>query len=131
MLGFLEVLCGSKASDLNVKDKEKYNFDPKKLLSQIAVIVLRVWTQECRQSEAVSPTEGFLVSFSTHPDFTQSVVDCWTNVLTRHSLLDPPSQRNFSTFLEEVMITHVDLVPHSTLPFLLIIFRISCLTKSN
>jgi hypothetical protein len=102
MLGFLEVLCGSKASELNVKDKEKYNFDPKKLLSQIAAIILRVWAQECRQREAVSPTEGFLVSFSTHPDFTQSVVDRWTNVLTRHSLLDPPSQRNFSTFLEEV-----------------------------
>ena len=102
MLGFLEVLCGSKASELNVKDKEKYNFDPKKLLSQIAAIILRVWRQECRQKEAISPTEGFLVSFSTHPDFLQAVVDRWSNVLSRHSLLDSPGQNNYSAFLEEV-----------------------------
>ena len=106
MLGFLEALCGPKASDLNVKDKEKYNFDPKKLLSQIAAIVLRVWTQECRKTEEVSPTQGFLISFSTHPDFSQPVVDRWSAVLSRHGLLDPQSQKNFSSFLEEVGTFH-------------------------
>ena len=102
MLGFLEVLCGSRASELNVRDKEKYKFDPKKLLSQIASIVLRVWTQECRQTEAVPPGEGFLVCFSTHPEFSQATVDRWCSVLTRHNLLDPQGQKEYSQFLEEV-----------------------------
>ena len=56
----------SKASELNVKDKEKYNFDPKKLLSQIASIILRVWTQECRQTQVASATEFLHCSYGEH-----------------------------------------------------------------
>ena len=100
MLGFLETLCGPGASDLNVKDKDKYKFDPKKLLSQIASIVHRVWSQECKHSSGTS--EGFLVSFGTHPEYSQGVVERWTNVLQRHSLLDPQGQKYHTHFLEEV-----------------------------
>lgn len=100
MLGFLDTLCGPKASELNVKDKDKYNFDPKKLLAQIASIILRVWTQECKKTPG--GTEGFLISFGTHPEFSQAVVERWTNVLQRHNLLDPRGQKEYNYFLEEV-----------------------------
>lgn len=100
MIGFLDTLCGAKASDLNVKDKDKYNFDPKKLLAQIASIILRVWTQESKNS--TGGTERFLISFGTHPEFSQPVIDRWSNVLQKHNLLDPRSQKDYGFFLEEV-----------------------------
>lgn len=111
MLGFIHTLCGPKASELNVKDKEKYNFDPKKLLAQIASIILRVWTQECRQNSSGGRGEeaaggggsqGFLVSFGTHPEYSQGVIDKWSNVLRRHNLLDPAGQKDYTHFIEEV-----------------------------
>ena len=46
MLGFLDTLCGSRASELKVKDMEKYAFDPRRLLVQITSILLRVWQQD-------------------------------------------------------------------------------------
>lgn len=103
MTGFLDTLCGPKASELNVKDKEKYNFDPKKLLTQIASIILRVWTQECKNS--TGGTEGFLISFATHPEFSQAVVDRWCGVVQKHNLLDPRSQKDYTNFLEEVSLS--------------------------
>ena len=108
MLGFLDTLCGPKASELNVKDKEKYNFDPKKLLAQIASIVLRVWALEGRTATGSEVTEGFLVSFGSHPEYSQAVVSRWANVLQRHGLLDPRSQQDYTHFLEEVN-SHVDM----------------------
>lgn len=100
MTGFLDALCGPKASELNVKDKDKYNFDPKKLLAQIASIILRVWAQECKNS--TGGTEGFLISFGTHPEFSQAVIDKWSGVIQRHNLLDPRSQKDYTYFLKEV-----------------------------
>ena len=101
MTGFLQTLCGPTASELNVKDKDKYNFDPKKLLAQIASIILRSWTQECKQAVGVSG-EGFLMSFGTHPEFSQGVIERWASVLRKHSLLDPRGLQNYEYFLEEV-----------------------------
>ena len=110
MVGFLNTLCGPKAADLNVKDKDKYNFDPKKLLAQIASIILRVYTQECKKSPGGPPGEEFLISFGTHPEYSQGVIEKWANVLKRHNLLDPRSQAEYSCFMEEVG-THVIIVP--------------------
>ena len=100
MLGFLDTLCGPKASELNVKDKEKYAFDPKKLLAQIASIVLRVWTQDKRRVDAGK--EGFAISFATHPDYPEGAVGRWASVLRRHGLLDPRSLQEYGQFMEEV-----------------------------
>ena len=97
MLGFLNTLCGFKASELNVKDKEKYNFDPKKLLSQIAFIILRVWAQEGSSKE-------FVISFATHPEYSEPAIGRWSGVLQRHGLLDPRSQQQYSNFLAEVQV---------------------------
>ena len=46
MVGFLDALCGPSASQLRVKDMDKYAFDPKRLLVHITTIVLRVWKQD-------------------------------------------------------------------------------------
>ena len=54
MVGFLDALCGPSASQLKVKDMDKYAFDPKRLLVQITTIVLRVWKQDRPKVAAVA-----------------------------------------------------------------------------
>jgi hypothetical protein len=95
MLGFLDVLCGSKASDLNVKDKEKYNFDPKKLLSQIASIILRVWARECKQTAAVALTPTSLSRrWSAGPASSPDTAS-WTH---RPRKTTPPSSKRSADY---------------------------------
>ena len=72
MVGFLDALCGPSASQLKVKDMDKYAFDPKRLLVQITTIVLRVWKQD--KSGSTGGEESFTVSLATHPDYSQATM---------------------------------------------------------
>ena len=56
MVGFLDALCGPSASQLRVKDMDKYAFDPKRLLVHITTIVLRVWKQDQWPTTPPSPS---------------------------------------------------------------------------
>ena len=98
MLGFLDTLCGRKASELKVKDMEKYAFDPKRLLVQISMVLLRVWQQDQGNRDA----EGFLVSLATHPDFSSATMSKCASVLQRQQLVDPEMLTNYTCFMQEV-----------------------------
>ena len=98
MLGFLDTLCGRKASELKVKDMEKYAFDPKRLLVQISMVLLRVWQQDQGNRDA----QGFLVSLAAHPDFSSATMSKCGSVLQRQQLVDPEMLSNYTCFMQEV-----------------------------
>lgn len=98
MLGFLDTLCGSRASELKVKDMEKYAFDPRRLLYQISMVLLRVWQQDRGKREK----DGFLVALATHPDFSQATLGKCASVLQKQKLVDPNFLTDYTCFMQEV-----------------------------
>lgn len=96
MLGFLDVLCGPRASELKVKDMEKYSFYPRKLVSQITSIIVRVWHQD----SASKPEEGFVFSLATHPDFSPGTMTKCGSVLQQTS--DSTLSADFAAFMGQV-----------------------------
>ena len=96
MLGFLDVLCGPRASELKVKDMEKYSFYPRKLVSQITSIIVRVWHQD----SASKPEEGFVFSLATHPDFSHGTMAKCGSVLQQTS--DSTLSADFAAFMGQV-----------------------------
>ena len=101
MVGFLDALCGPSASQLRVKDMDKYAFDPKRLLVHITTIVLRVWKQDQRPTTPPSPSPSsgggggsgsgrglggadcFTVSLATHPDYSVATMSKCGSVLQK------------------------------------------------
>lgn len=98
MIGFLETLCGPRASELKVKDMEKYAFDPRRLLVQITTVLVRVWQQDRGNRER----EGFIVSLALHPDFSQETMGRCATVLQKQKLLDAQLLTDYTCFLQEV-----------------------------
>ena len=119
MIGFLDALCGPSASQLKVKDKDKYAFDPKRLLVQTTTIVLRVWKQDHPRVTngggsplSTSPAGGgtttgkdsFTVSLSNHPDYSQTTMTKCASVLQKQMLGDPTLMADFTDFIKQVNI---------------------------
>lgn len=121
MVGFLDALCGPSASQLKVKDMDKYAFDPKRLLVQITTIVLRVWKQdqqptpEAAPSSSPSSTSGvsgsgrglggadsFTVSLASHPDYSAATMTKCGSVLQKQMLGDPAFLSDFNDFVKQV-----------------------------
>ena len=116
MVGFLDALCGPSASQLKVKDMDKYAFDPKRLLVQITTIVLRVWKQDQQQQPTpASPRSGgsgsghglgrgdsFTVSLATHPDYSPATMTKCGSVLQKQMLGDPGFLSDFNNFVKQV-----------------------------
>ena len=100
MVGFLDALCGPSASQLKVKDMDKYAFDPKRLLVQITTIVLRVWKQD--KSGSTGGEESFTVSLATHPDYSQATMTKCGSVLQKQMLGDPGFLGDFTNFIKQV-----------------------------
>ena len=98
MVGFLDTLCGPRASELKVKDMDKYSFDPRRLLILITNIMMRVWRQEGGRRDE----EGFMVSLATHPDFSQAAMNKCAAVLQKQQLLDPQTLVDYTRFLQQV-----------------------------
>lgn len=86
MLGFLETLCGPKAVELKVKDMDKYSFDPKKLVMQIASILVRVWRLEKGQGLAST----FLSAIVNFPEYSSPTMNKCVSIL--HKLNDRDAQ---------------------------------------
>ena len=124
MVGFLDALCGPSASQLKVKDMDKYAFDPKRLLVQITTIVLRVWKQDQPTTEGTTPpsspmsssgggggsgigrglggADSFTVSLATHPDYSPSTMTKCGSVLQKQMLGDPAFLSDFNNFVKQV-----------------------------
>ena len=118
MVGFLDALCGPSASQLKVKDMDKYAFDPKRLLVQITTIVLRVWKQNHPRVSngggsplsTPSPAGGgttmgkdsFTMSLSNHPDYSQTTMTKCASVLQKQMLGDPALLADFTDFIKQV-----------------------------
>jgi len=99
-LGFLNALCGTKASNLNVKDKEKYAFDPVKLISSIASILIRVYEQDGKGSSSDSG-ESFATCMASHPDFSEAAMSKCLSVLQK-STSSVMLWTSFETFVKQV-----------------------------
>lgn len=125
MVGFLDVLCGPSASQLKVKDMDKYAFDPKRLLVQITTIVLRVWKQDKQPTLETAPppsppssrsgggsgsgrglggADSFTVSMATHPDYSAATMIKCGSVLQKQMLGDPAFLSDFNNFVKQVCI---------------------------
>ena len=53
MLNFnLQQLCGPKCNDLKVENREKYGFEPRKMLDQLTSIYIHLDSEELAQSIA-------------------------------------------------------------------------------
>jgi len=111
MLGFLDTLCGSRASELKVKDMEKYAFDPRRLLYQISMVLLRVWQQDRGKREK----DGFLVALATHPDFSQATLGKCASVLQKQKLVDPNFLTDYTCFMQEIEQIQAEAVSMTTL----------------
>ena len=115
MVGFLDTLCGPSASQLKVKDMDKYAFDPKRLLVQITTIVLRVWKQD-RSSVAASQAghskvDSFTVSLANHPDYSQATMTKCSSVLQKQMLGDPKFLSDFTEFVKQVLKSMLKFIP--------------------
>ena len=95
-IGFLESLCGAKSADFKVKDMEKYNFNPRELLSQIVQILLRI-IQEERMKEL-----HFVKSLASDPDYNPATVQKACDVLRSKNILEETYVKEFEVLNEEV-----------------------------
>ena len=98
-MGFLDLLCGARQNELKIKDPERLHFDPRKIVSQIATVIARIW-----QVESTNGTEknGFTGSLANHPDYSRSVVNKVASVLERHLLCGGDVIVLYRSFLEQV-----------------------------
>ena len=121
MVGFLDALCGPSASQLKVKDMDKYAFDPKRLLVQITTIVLRVWKQDQQPTLEAAPSspsstgggsgsgrglggaDSFTVSLAMHPDYSPATMTKCGSVLQKQMLGDPAFLSDFNSFIKQVL----------------------------
>jgi ubiquitin-protein ligase len=83
IMGFLDVLCGARQTELKIKDPQKINFDPRKLVSQLATIMAHIWQVE--KSNKLEST-GFVLSLVNHPDYSYSIISKVASILDRHLL---------------------------------------------
>ena len=95
-IGFLESLCGSKSATFKVKDMEKYRFNPRELLSQIAQILLRIVHEE-RSREL-----HFVKSMAADPDYSSATMQKACDTLRSKNILEEAAVKEFETLNEEV-----------------------------
>ncbi|XP_070562106.1 ubiquitin conjugation factor E4 B-like isoform X2 [Ptychodera flava] len=100
MLNFnLQQLCGKKCNDLKVENKEKYGFEPKKLLNQLTDIYLHL---DCRKfAEAIAADER---------SYRKEVFDDAVSVMTR-AVIKAESEikkfRDLANLVEEIVISNM------------------------
>ena len=104
MLGFLNTLCGPGASNLKVKDMDKYSFDPTRLVLWICSILLRTWLQDHAHGGAgagVTEDGGLVECLATHPDLSQATMSKCASVL-QMSGMSESDLLSFSQLLDKV-----------------------------
>ena len=104
MLGFLNSLCGPRATELKVKDRESYAFNPRKLIDTITTIVLRVWKQESNMAttkESNMAANGFMKSIALHPEYSADTMSHVGSLLSRDN---QTSAQTFALFMQNVRV---------------------------
>ncbi|XP_077997981.1 ubiquitin conjugation factor E4 B-like [Glandiceps talaboti] len=100
MLNFnLQQLCGPKCNDLKVENKEKYGFEPKKLLDQLTDIYLHLNCQKF--AEAVAADER---------SYRKEVFEDAIGVMTRTVIKTESDIRKFrdlATLVDEIVISNM------------------------
>ena len=104
VMGFLDILCGSRRTQLKINDPDKIGFDPKKLVNQIASVVAHAWRMENTAGQAGSSSDGFTASLANHPDFSREALRKAEAVLQRHLMFDAQVAVNFSALLNKVSV---------------------------
>ena len=98
-MGFLDILCGARQSELKVKEPEKIGFDPRKIVSQIATIIYHIWAIERKYDLSEN---GFIHSLVDHPDYNISALSKVYSVLERHQLCGREVISEYKNFIEQV-----------------------------
>ena len=99
-MGFLDNLCGPRQAFLRIKDPDRVGFDAKKIVSDLATIVARIWQVEKGSQQLAS--DGFVRSLSDHPDFSRPVLVKVASVVQRHMLCDASVAVDFTGLMEKV-----------------------------
>ena len=98
IFGFLNHLCGPKASELKVKDMDKYSFQPYMLLTQLVNILLMI----CRQEAQPRTQDGFVSSLALFPDYSRATMDKVVSVIHRRGALSDDVLVQLKSLIEEV-----------------------------
>ena len=100
IFGFLNHLCGPKASELKVKDMDKYSFQPYSLLTQLINILLMI----CRQEAQPRARDGFVSSLALFPDYSRMTMDKVASVIQRRGSLSDNVLTQLVSLIEEVLL---------------------------
>ena len=100
MMGFLDNLCGARQSDLKVKEPERFGFDPRRLVTDIASVMVHIWQVEKLADHL--PGDGFTSSLVVHPDYSRPAMAKVSSVLHRHQLCSPDILPGYDSFLQKV-----------------------------
>ena len=103
-MGFLNVLCGPRASDLKVNDMEQYNFNPRHLLSQITTVMVRIWKQDEHNRGSHGSTNTFTVALATSPEYSKETMAKVFSVIQRTKLISAQFIEEVACFLEDVRV---------------------------
>jgi len=98
IFGFLDLLCGPKASELKVKDMDKYSFQPYTLLTQLVNILLMI----CRQETQPRAPDGFVSKLALFPDYSRATMDKVVSVIQRRGSLSDDVLTKLISLIEEV-----------------------------
>lgn len=106
MIGFLDNLCGARHSELKVNDPDKLGFDPRKLVSDIASVIVSVWLLEKSTStsngDAPLRPDSFISSIVQHPDYSRPVMTKVNTIIQKHQLCGAHILAGFTSLLEKV-----------------------------
>lgn len=102
MMGFLDNLCGARQAELKVKDPDQLKFDPRKLVAQLATVIVNIW----RLEKTDVKENGFMLSLAAHPDYSRPVFGKVASVLERHQLCGPDIINDYKSLLVEVSFKH-------------------------
>ena len=102
MIGFLDNLCGARQSELKINEPDKLGFDPRKLVSNIASVIINIWILENGAAGNKLKPDGFTISFVEHPDFSRPAMNKVNAVLQRHQLCPSHVLTGYTSFLENV-----------------------------
>ena len=102
LLGFLNTLCGPNASNLKVKDMDRYAFDPTRLVLQISSVLVQAWGHDCTQrGEGEGEGRSFVECLAAHPDLSMATMNKCVSVL-RNSTIGETTLVKFVQLLEKV-----------------------------
>jgi len=87
----LETLCGSKSSELKVKDMSSYSFAPKTIVRQISSVLTCGWRQD--------KTTAFVKCIAEYPEYSGATLSKCRDILSTEST---ELAQTFGSLLQQV-----------------------------